>query len=83
MSDRYEPGTVSLLWTCCKMGQKEEECFMSDGAKHTGFLIAALPHSCDDWLIGGPEEIESLIHDLFAARVKLELQLVLGKKVQS
>lgn len=26
--------------------------------------VAFLPHACDEWVIGGPEEIKSLIKDL-------------------
>jgi hypothetical protein len=26
---------------------------------------AFLPHSCDEWIIGGPKEVAALIHDLF------------------
>jgi hypothetical protein len=32
----------------------------------------SLPHSCDEWLIGGPEQIRDLIDDLWAALDKLE-----------
>lgn len=33
---------------------------------------AYLPHSCDEWVIGGPDEIRALIADLQAALAKLE-----------
>lgn len=33
--------------------------------------VVFLPHSCDEWVIGGPEEIQLLIDDLTKAYVKL------------
>lgn len=33
---------------------------------------AYLPHSCDEWVIGGPEQIRMLIMDLQEALKKLE-----------
>jgi hypothetical protein len=33
---------------------------------------AYLPHSCNEWMIGGPEEIAALISDLEAAKALLE-----------
>ena len=33
---------------------------------------AYLPHSCDDWVIGGPDNIRTLILDLQRALQKLE-----------
>ena len=32
---------------------------------------AFLPHSCNEWIIGGPDEIKALIEDLGMALVKL------------
>ena len=32
---------------------------------------AYLEHSCDDWVIGGPEQIEMLISDLKVALLKM------------
>lgn len=34
-------------------------------------LVAYLPHSCDSWIIGGPEQIEQMIRDLKAAHALL------------
>jgi hypothetical protein len=31
------------------------------------YPVAYLPHSCDEWLIGGPEQIQALIDDLTQA----------------
>lgn len=33
---------------------------------------AYLPHSCDEWVIGGPEQIQAMIDDLIAALRALE-----------
>lgn len=35
-------------------------------------LVVMLPHSCDEWVIGGPKEIDNLIADL--TKLKKELQ---------
>jgi hypothetical protein len=45
-----------------------------------GGQIACLPHSCDEWVIGGHEEILDLISDLVDALDKLEKQEKLEKK---
>ena len=34
-------------------------------------LCAWLPHSCDEWIVGGVEEIDALVADLLAAKAKL------------
>ncbi len=33
---------------------------------------ASLPHSCNDWVIGGVAEIDALISDLQQAKIVLE-----------
>lgn len=33
---------------------------------------AYLPHSCNDWVIGGPEQVKLLIEDLQKALKKME-----------
>lgn len=43
----------------------DEEDGQVDGAQ------AYLPHSCDEWIIGGLKEIDDLIADLNDARAKL------------
>ena len=35
---------------------------------------AYLPHSCAQWIIGGPEEIEAMIADLRAAQALLRAE---------
>lgn len=37
-------------------------------------LAAQLPHSCDEWVIGGPKEIDDLIADLTELKKKLTPQ---------
>ncbi len=34
--------------------------------------FAMLPHSCDNWVIGGPDRIRELIHDLMEALKLME-----------
>ncbi len=34
----------------------------------------ALPHSCDEWVIGGPDEIKTLIKDLELALLKFAMR---------
>jgi hypothetical protein len=41
------------------------------GDYKTLFDGAFLPHSCEEWVIGGPEEIRLLIRDLENALVRL------------
>lgn len=33
-----------------------------------------LPHSCNEWIVGGPAEIRALIHDLVRSLIVLEKQ---------
>lgn len=35
-------------------------------------VIAFLPHSCDEWEIGGPEQIREMIEDLQDALERIE-----------
>ena len=37
-----------------------------------GEVVAYLPHSCDEWVIGGPDECRQLMADLMRALAKLE-----------
>ena len=34
-------------------------------------MRAKLPHSCDEWVVGGVEEIDLLMADLAAARTRI------------
>ena len=33
--------------------------------------VVCLPHCCDEWVIGGPDEVRALIEDLQAALAKM------------
>ena len=55
------------------MYQKGEVSIMSDYYKeNNGDDVIALPHSCDQWIIGGVEEAKQLIADLEEAIKKLK-----------
>jgi len=45
-----------------------------------GFYGAYLPHSCQEWFIGGPDEIRALIADLNEALVQLKVKSMEKKK---
>lgn len=40
----------------------------------TDVPTAYLPHSCDEWVIGGRAEVEAMIADLQSALVRLALE---------
>jgi hypothetical protein len=42
------------------------------------YAVAYLPHSCDEWVIGGPEQIQALIDDLTEALKALSAQQPIG-----
>lgn len=60
---------------CAAAIENEGECY-EDGHQHpTSYLplgAVFLPHSCDEWVIGGEAEITALIADLQAIRAKLQ-----------
>jgi len=48
------------------------DCVLRGGDKDRWFPPCAyLPHACDEWVIGGPEEVKALIEDLSAALVQM------------
>jgi hypothetical protein len=64
----YQPGELRVTL--------DHQIWVDDGTKvngypHTvmvgGFAAAELPHSCDEWFIGGPSHIRALIADLVKA----------------
>lgn len=67
----YEKGTVLRVTPPCELACKDEYgyCFIETHV-HTGQTAYLedgtifLPHSCDEWVIGGPEEAQQLIADL-------------------
>lgn len=54
--DEYKKTSVCDHQASCRLG--------SQNADMAG--VVALPHSCDEWEIGGREEVEALIADLTA-----------------
>ncbi len=38
---------------------------------HPAPPVALLPHSCGEWIVGGPDEIKALIADLKEARRRM------------
>ena len=44
------------------------------GTPKCGAGTVYLPHSCDEWVIGGAEQIRALIDDLQAALEKIEAE---------
>ena len=41
---------------------REDNGYDEEGAPKPPFVY--LPHSCDEWIIGGPEQIKMMIQDL-------------------
>ncbi len=82
----YEPGDIKILDPACPStdedGYCEETWTLENNHNHTlrdsrsdckNWRNAAyLPHSCDEWIIGGEEEIKAMIRDLQEALQKLE-----------
>lgn len=70
MSDKYESGMVNRFTpkvsdNCYPSG--EFRCPECDGFHHRELESGAfLPHQCDEWFIGGEDEIRALIADLEA-----------------
>jgi hypothetical protein len=74
----YQKGDLQQTKPLCKDANPRShgrcfECFEThavlDSRSESGVdegRGAYLPHSCDDWVIGGPEEVQSLIDDLQA-----------------
>jgi len=48
-----------------------EENGYDDDYKYANKKVIQLPHSCDEWVIGGKEEAEQMIEDLKEAITKL------------
>jgi hypothetical protein len=42
------------------------------GGEKRRFPAAFLPHSCDEWVIGGPDELRALIEDAQAVLARME-----------
>lgn len=73
----YERGELSVCVTC---PESEDEYETYDKYPHHSSRdekpikppVAWLPHSCDEWVIGGPGNIRALINDLEAALAEME-----------
>lgn len=52
----YEDLDQRQLW--------DDEAFRSFGDIDPGIMVAYLDHSCDEWVIGGKDEVKALIEDL-------------------
>ena len=61
----YKSGDLSLDLDTSAMDTREN-------CDEVGPPVAYLPHSCVDWVIGGPEQIKAMISDLQAALAKIE-----------
>jgi hypothetical protein len=74
----YEPGEIRIAPRGCQSdenGYCDNELHDHPTDARTDYKPAYgavfLPHSCEEWVIGGPEQIRALIHDLEAALVIL------------
>lgn len=82
----YEKGLIELVDPLCDHMEDDEYCYteVEGGEIHTHFVednrenitwsapCAYLPHSCDNWVIGGHKEIKLMIEDLQEVLKKLE-----------
>lgn len=69
----YKRGDLRLVTPSCKDADEYGNCFVeghihilwdSRDSKECHIPSVCLPHSCGDWVIGSPEQIEMLITDL-------------------
>ena len=77
----YEPEDLQLVLPC-NSADEDGYCPENGHPRHIGKdargeitwqpPFVQLPHSCDNWLIGGKSEIVSLINDLQDALKKIE-----------
>lgn len=70
----YEPGKLRVAPAGCKLDEDGDcEEFSHDHPNDSRdnykklFGGAYLPHSCDSWVVGGPDAIRALIRDLKGA----------------
>lgn len=76
----YEKGLLKIIDPPCSTMGDEYDCFewehvhslRDSRSKESNVTVAVyLPHSCDNWVIGGPDQIQALINDLQEALTKL------------
>ena len=69
----YIPGKVAIVkredW---QEGPPYDSTLACDEIPPFDYPYAGLPHSCGDWVIGGPEQIRQMIHDLQNALAEIE-----------
>jgi len=75
----YDKGDLQITQPPCAPQLKGEMCnrYSTDmhfhqilDSREDAYIVhpcAFLPHSCDEWVIGGPQRIQALIDDLTAA----------------
>jgi hypothetical protein len=81
----YKAGDLRLYTEPCPLeteGEFAGECARPDGHEcapldsrgeyERKVPVAALPHSCDEWVIGGKHEVRAMIEDLKRALASLE-----------
>lgn len=73
----YKPGDLETLDPACPDSVGNCDAWPEYGHQHmvndsrgdgpAFYPCVYLPHSCQEWVIGGPEQIKALIYDLTAA----------------
>ena len=72
----YRTGDVEIVPTSENLDPEDSDGYSpydaraEDGERVTCPYVH-LPHSCDDWIIGGPEQVEAMIADLTAALAEM------------
>lgn len=80
----YEKGQLEITEKCepsdCYTGNLETRTHYHVYGHFAVFPypVVYLPHSCDEWLIGGPEQIQALIDDLTQALKAISAQQPIG-----
>lgn len=49
---------------CTHEDPNDEYAYLHESGYGTLLSLVFLPHSCNEWIIGGPEEVKLLIEDL-------------------
>lgn len=78
----YKPGELQIAPDCRRdsVARRDVDNDLDDGLcyehSHPEDLYGGvfLPHSCDQWVIGGPDAIRALIRDLETALTKLTME---------
>lgn len=65
-----DPGCEDDL-ICSKYMQPGHNHRLYNDDWNPGDIVAYLPHSCDEWVIGGISEIDIMIEDLEKAKMEL------------